>query len=191
MSRILNDALLEAQTLLFEFRTQEDNISAIEDLCTILTSTLKAGKNIFVCGNGGSHADALHFSEELTGRFRSDRRPLGCLALGEATHVTCVGNDFGFRYIFERQLRGLARPGDVLMCLSTSGRSENILLALQAAKEMSVQTVGLYGNSGGTAKAFTQFSVLFPGRTADRTQELQKLVLHCVVQEIEARVFNL
>lgn len=150
----------------------------------------KGGK-VLVCGNGGSCADAMHFAEELTGRFRKDRRPLAALACADATHLTCVGNDYGFDAVFERWVTALARPGDVVIVLSTSGNSENIVRAVAAAKRAGARTIGLLGRGGGRlvkggGGEGCELEIVVPGETSDRIQELHMLVLHAWVEAIEA-----
>lgn len=146
---------------------------------------------MLVAGNGGSHADALHFCEELTGRFRKDRRPLAAIALGEATHMSCVSNDYGFKHVFARQIEALAKPEDVVILLSTSGNSENITLAAYAALGAGANVVSLLGKGGGSIRAlFPMIDMLiFPGETSDRIQELHMLCLHIVVEEVERKLF--
>src|SRR5476651_2666123 len=115
----------EAEKTLNQFRQDPNQIEKCQQFSDVLIEAYKNGKTVFSCGNGGSHCDAMHFAEELTGRYRKDRRPLGALALGDPSHTTCVANDYGFEHVFERQLRGLGRKGDVLVGISTSGNSEN------------------------------------------------------------------
>src|SRR3954469_4056559 len=117
-------ALLEAQQTLAQFAQDSLQMDKCAQLSRLLIETFQAGGNLFTCGNGGSHCDAMHFAEELTGRYRKDRHALGALALGDASHTTCVSNDYGFDHVFERQLRGLGRKGDLLLCFSTSGNSQ-------------------------------------------------------------------
>lgn len=137
------------------------------------------------CGNGGSLADAIHFAEEFTGRFRKDRGPLPVMALADASHITCTGNDYGFEHIFERPVRAFGKPGDVLVMLSTSGRSKNLILAAEAANDLEVSTVGLLGRGGGELAPLCCVAALFPGETADRIQELQMLALHALIESVE------
>ena len=124
---VWKNALVEAQATLNEFVANADQMKKCEKFSDMLLETFQNGGKLFTCGNGGSHCDAMHFAEEFTGRYRKDRAPLGALALGDASHVTCVSNDYGFNEIFSRQLVGLARKGDMLVGLSTSGNSDNLL----------------------------------------------------------------
>src|SRR5574343_129479 len=127
-SELIYNELNEAAAVLQKFIQDQDNIRSIQAAAQLIAASLKAEGKVISCGNGGSHCDAMHFAEELTGRYRENRRPLGALALGDSSHVTCVGNDYGFKYIFARQVEGLGRPGDVLIGISTSGKSENVIL---------------------------------------------------------------
>ena len=155
----------------------------------MLTSTFNAGGNVFSCGNGGSHCDAMHFAEELTGKYRKNRRPLGALALGDQSHVTCVSNDFGFEHIFSRQIEGLGRKGDLLIGLSTSGNSQNVINAFESAKKIGIPTVALLGKGGGKLKAIADLSIIVPGETSDRIQEMHIKIIHIVIETVERALF--
>ncbi|PIS10384.1 MAG: phosphoheptose isomerase, partial [Bdellovibrio sp. CG10_big_fil_rev_8_21_14_0_10_47_8] len=138
----------EAQKTLGQFLQDPAQIEKCTEFSKLLIEAYRREATVFSCGNGGSHCDAMHFAEEMTGRYRKDRRPLGALALGDASHVTCVSNDYGFQYIFSRQVEALARKGDVLIGLSTSGNSENVIRAVEAAQKKGVKTVCLLGRDG-------------------------------------------
>lgn len=154
-----------------------------------LIDTFSKGGNVFSCGNGGSHCDAMHFAEEFTGKYRKDRKPLGALALGDASHTTCVANDYGFEHVFERQLRGLGRKGDLLVGLSTSGNSENVIRAVQAAKELGITSVCLLGRDGGKLKGLADLSIVVPAQTSDRIQEVHIKIIHIVIETVERELF--
>lgn len=161
----------------------------LEEISHIILDAYMKKKNILIAGNGGSHADALHFAEELTGKFQDERSPLGAIALGEATHMSCTSNDFGFQHVFERQVRALGKNGDVLILLSTSGNSENLILAAMAAKVMNIKTIALLGKDGGALKDIVDIHYIVPGETSDRIQELHMLLLHTLVEVIENELF--
>lgn len=186
---IWKSALKDAQTVLNEFVNQKNTWDQLQQFSDILIQSYKKNGKILICGNGGSHCDALHFAEELTGRYRKDRRPLGAIALGEASHVTCVSNDYGFQYIFSRQVEALARPEDALIGLSTSGNSPNVIEAFKAAKKMGLSTVALLGKGGGELTKTADLSIIVPGLTSDRIQELHMLILHTVIETVERVVF--
>jgi D-sedoheptulose 7-phosphate isomerase len=154
-----------------------------------LIETFQAGGKLFTCGNGGSHCDAMHFAEEFTGRYRKDRKPLGALALGDASHVTCVSNDYGFDQIFSRQLEGLARRGDMLVGLSTSGNSANVIKAFESAKSMGVRTVALLGKDGGKLAPLADLAIVIKASTSDRIQEMHIKLIHTVIETVERQIF--
>ncbi|MBL7688987.1 MAG: D-sedoheptulose 7-phosphate isomerase [Bdellovibrionaceae bacterium] len=182
-------SLSEAEKTLSAFLGDSAQIERCEQFTKILIHAFQNGGRAFSCGNGGSHCDAMHFAEEFTGRYRKDRRPLGALALGDSSHVTCVSNDYGFEYIFSRQLQGLARAGDVLVGLSTSGNSKNVILAFEAAKAMGVKTVALLGRDGGQLKAMADLAIVIPAQTSDRIQEMHIKILHTVIETVEREIF--
>lgn len=143
------------------------------------------GGKILAVGNGGSCADAVHFCEELTGRYRKDRPPIAAIACSDAGHITCTANDFGFDQVFARWVEALAGPRDTLVALSTSGNSRNIVLAVEAARAKGASVVLLLGKDGGQLAHAGDETWIVPGQTADRIQELHMLILHCLVGAIE------
>jgi D-sedoheptulose 7-phosphate isomerase len=179
----------EAEQTLTAFLSNADQMQKCVAFTQLLTETFRAGGRLFTCGNGGSHCDAMHFAEEFTGRYRKDRKPLGALALGDASHVTCVGNDYGFNEIFSRQLEGLARKGDLLVGLSTSGNSENVMRAFSKAKEIGVKTAALLGRDGGKMKAMADLAIVIPAQTSDRIQEMHIKLIHTVIETVERQLF--
>ncbi len=183
------NSLSEARLTLENFTKTPGIWENLQSFTDLISSTLSGGGTIFTCGNGGSHCDAMHFAEELTGRYRRERRPLGALALGDAAHVTCVGNDYGFEHIFERQLRALGRKGDLLICLSTSGNSSNQILAVKAASEIGIKTFALLGRDGGKLKSVVAESIVVPAETSDRIQEIHIKLIHTVIETVERNLF--
>jgi D-sedoheptulose 7-phosphate isomerase len=184
-----NNALSEAQATLAKFSSDPAQIERCQKFSQALIKTFKADGRVFSCGNGGSHCDAMHFAEEFTGRYRKDRKPLGALALGDASHVTCVSNDYGFEHIFSRQLEGLGRSGDLLVGLSTSGNSANVLRAFESAKAMGVTTVALLGRDGGKLRAMADLAIVIPAETSDRIQEMHIKIIHTVIETVERELF--
>ncbi|MBN8540663.1 MAG: D-sedoheptulose 7-phosphate isomerase [Deltaproteobacteria bacterium] len=182
-------ALREAQATLDTFVNNPSQLEKCEKFSQILIESFRGGGRLFTCGNGGSHCDAMHFAEEFTGRYRKDRRPLGALALGDASHVTCVSNDYGFEHIFSRQLEGLARKGDVLVGLSTSGNSANVIRAFETAKSLGIGTVGLLGRDGGKLAAISDLAIVVPAQTSDRIQEMHIKLIHTVIESVERVLF--
>jgi D-sedoheptulose 7-phosphate isomerase len=156
---------------------------------TLLVNCLREGGKIFSAGNGGSLADSLHFAEELTGKFRNERRPLPAIALADPAHITCVANDYGFEYVFSRSLEALGQPGDIFLALSTSGNSPNILKALETAKKKGITSIGFLGKGGGEAKKFCDFFYSVDGFSySDRIQEVHMTMLHILIELIEAKL---
>ncbi len=187
---VWKNSLKDAQRILNEFIEDESQLKKCEQLTEALVNVYAHGGNVFLCGNGGSHCDAMHFAEEMTGKFRRERRPLGALALGDPSHVTCVGNDYGFEYVFARQLAGLGRKGDLLIGLSTSGNSKNIGLAFDTAKEKGIKTVALLGRDGGWLKDKADLVIIIPGETSDRVQEMHIKLVHTAIEACEKRLFK-
>ncbi|MES2769460.1 MAG: D-sedoheptulose 7-phosphate isomerase [Bdellovibrionota bacterium] len=182
-------SLVEAQETLQKFLADPELLKKCEEFSNILINSFKSGGKLLTCGNGGSHCDAMHFAEEFTGRYRKDRRPLGALALGDASHTTCVSNDYGFEYVFSRQVQGLGRKGDVLVGLSTSGNSKNVILAVQEAKKLGIKTVALLGKDGGELKGLADLSIVIPAQTSDRIQEMHIKIIHTVIETVEREIF--
>ncbi len=180
-SRSLNDAL----NALRVFAGEASNAARIEAIAADLVACVKAGNKILICGNGGSSADAMHFAEELTGRFRGDRPALPAIACVDIGHITCTANDYGFDHVFSRWVEGLGKAGDVLIILSTSGNSANIVNAVKAAKHRGLMTVAMLGKDGGKLRGACHHEIIAPGETSDRIQEIHMLALHILVEAIE------
>ncbi len=182
--------LEEAQQTLEKFLSQPEQLEKCVEFSQILIEAYKNDQNVFSCGNGGSHCDAMHFAEELTGRYRDDRKPLGALALGDPSHVTCVSNDYGFEQIFARQIEGLGRSGDVLIGLSTSGNSKNVINAFNVAKSKGIKTVALLGKTGGELKNLADLPIVIEGpSSSDRIQEMHIKLIHTVIGSVERELF--
>ena len=181
--------LTEARQTLDQFLNTPEQLEKCVKFSELLVEAYRQGKTVFSCGNGGSHCDAMHFAEEMTGRYRKDRRPLGALALGNAPHVTCVSNDYGFEHIFSRELEGLGRSGDVLIGLSTSGNSPNVIKAFETAKAKGIKTIALLGRDGGKMKPLADLSIVIPAQTSDRIQEMHIKLIHMVIECVERDLF--
>ncbi len=186
---VWKNCLSEAQEVLALFISEPGNLEKCEKFSQLLIDCYQNGNTVFSCGNGGSHCDAMHFAEEMTGRYRDDRAPLGALALGDAAHTTCVSNDYGFEYIFSRQLEGLGRRGDLLIGLSTSGNSKNVINAFETAKSKGIQTIALLGKDGGKLKDLADLPIVVPAQTSDRIQEIHIKLIHTVIETVERELF--
>lgn len=180
-------ALLEGKSLLENFLSQDSVIKAIEEAANLMTGALGNGKKILACGNGGSHCDAMHFAEELSGRYRENRPALAAMAISDPSHISCVGNDYGFDFIFSRMVEALGSDGDILLGISTSGNSKNILQAVEAARKKGMKVILLTGKDGGKMAGLADVEIRVPHfGYADRIQEIHIKVIHILIQQIEA-----
>ena len=175
--------------LLKSFIEQEEKEKMTEKVASELAKAFSNGNKVLICGNGGSNSDALHFAEEFTGKFRKERRALPALAISESSHITCVGNDYGFDYIFSKGVEAFGKEGDVFIGLSTSGNSPNVIKAVEMAKFLGMKTVGLLGKDGGKLKGFCDFEFVIPGETSDRIQEIHMMILHIIIEGVERIMF--
>ena len=175
--------------LLKSFIEQEEKEKMTEKVASELAKAFSNGNKVLICGNGGSNCDALHFAEEFTGKFRKERRALPALAISESSHITCVGNDYGFDYIFSKGVEAFGKEGDVFIGLSTSGNSPNVIKAVEMAKSLGMKTVGLLGKDGGKLKGLCDFEFVIPGETSDRIQEIHMMILHIIIEGVERIMF--
>ena len=176
----------EAETVLANFLANEQNFINIEKAGILMVDAIKNNKKIISCGNGGSMCDAMHFAEELSGRYRDDRKALPAIAIADASHITCVGNDYGFDHIFSRFINGLGNQGDVLLAISTSGNSANVLNAIEAAKTKGIKVIGLTGKEGGKMASLCDVEIRAPfSKYSDRVQEIHIKVIHSLIDYIE------
>lgn len=178
----------EAIMSMGEFNNKR-NVKAIDAAVTRIVNGFNFGGKVLVCGNGGSACDAMHFAEELTGRFRKNRKALPAISLTDAAHITCVGNDFGFDYIFSRGIEAHGHAGDVLVAISTSGNSKNILMAVEQARGLGMDVICLLGKDGGALKGKGDIEIIVPSKTTERIQELHMVVLHLLVEMTEREMF--
>ena len=177
---------LEAQQILSAFLADEGNFERIETAVQKIVASFQQGGKIIACGNGGSHCDAMHFAEELTGRYRDDRKALPALAISDSSHITCVGNDYGYDFIFSRFVEAHGKAGDILLGISTSGNSPNIINALEKARELGMFTIALTGKDGGKIKDLCDLEIRAPKSDyADRAQEIHIKVIHSLIDGIE------
>ncbi len=182
----IKNSFLDAQQVLNDFIADENNFITIAKVAEIMANSIKNGGKIISCGNGGSLCDAMHFAEELTGRFRNNRNAMPAIAIADSSHITCVGNDYGFEYIFSRYVEGVGQKGDVLLAISTSGNSSNIINAIKSAQEKGITVVGLTGKTGGEMASICDVEIRVPwNKYSDRIQEIHIKIIHCLIEEIE------
>ncbi len=181
----LSQEFREAQQVLTQFNTIE-NMEKIAQAIAIMHGALANGHKIMSCGNGGSMCDAMHFAEELSGRYRNDRPALAALSISDPSHLSCVANDYGYAHVFERYVQGLGQAGDVLLGISTSGTSKNVILAVEAAKAKGISTIVLTGKDGGELAKIADLEIRAPfSPYADRAQEIHIKVIHAFILGIE------
>ena len=185
----IKESLLLAQNTLNQFVENSENIDLIDKAIKVFCESLKADGRILSCGNGGSMCDSMHFVEELTGRYRKDRRPLSAMSMGDPSHITCVANDYGYSHIFERHVEAWGRSGDTLLAISTSGNSENVILAVEKAQSLGIKTVGLLGKTGGKLKEMVDVALVVDSQVTDRIQEIHIKLIHIFIEGIEREFF--
>ncbi len=179
----------EAQQVLQQFISNPENINAIEIAGNILIAAFKNNNKIISCGNGGSMCDAMHFAEELSGRFRDDRKALPAISISDSSHISCVGNDYGYDKIFSRYIEALGNKGDVLLAISTSGNSVNIINAINVAKEKGMLVIGLTGKNGGEMAHLCDIEIRAPHSPyADRAQEIHIKIIHSLIHYVESGI---
>jgi D-sedoheptulose 7-phosphate isomerase len=189
MRDIIRRELSEAADVITKFLADEEQLTNIEKAATLIADCLKRDGKVISCGNGGSHCDAMHFAEELTGRYRENRPAYAAIAISDPSHLSCVSNDYGYKYVFSRFVEGIGREGDVLFGLSTSGNSENVLIAIESAKKKGMKTVMLTGKDGGKMAGLADVEIRVPHfGFADRIQEIHIKVIHILIMLIEEQM---
>ncbi len=183
---LIRNELEIAQKALADFLDDQANIESIEQAAKLIAASLRDGGKVMSCGNGGSHCDAMHFAEELTGRYREDRPGYAGIAISDPSHLSCVSNDYGYQYVFSRYLEAVGRSGDVMLGISTSGNSGNIITAIEAAKNKGIKVVALTGKDGGKMAGLADVEIRVPYfGYADRIQEIHIKVIHILIMLIE------
>ncbi|MEQ3307145.1 D-sedoheptulose 7-phosphate isomerase [Fusobacterium varium] len=185
----LIDSYKTELVLLENFIKEEEKRKETEKVAKALAEVFNNGNKVLICGNGGSNCDALHFAEEFTGRFRGDRKALPAIAISESSHITCVGNDYGFDYVFSRGVEAYGKSGDMFIGISTSGNSGNVIKAVEAAKKIGMKTCVLLGKDGGKLKGMCDYEFIIPGKTSDRVQEIHMMILHIIIEGVERIMF--
>lgn len=186
----IESSLLEAQVALANLLQNKEAMQDIAKSADILIQAFENKSRVFSCGNGGSMCDAMHFAEELTGRYRLDRPALAASAISDASHMSCVGNDLGYEQVFSRYIEAHGRPGDCLLAITTSGTSKNVVRAVNAAKALDMKVIVLTGRLNPDLEALSDVYVCTPGgKFADRVQELHIKVLHILIELVERHFF--
>ena len=183
-------ALLDAQKALEALLANEEALNAIDAAGQLMADTIAAGGKILSCGNGGSLCDSMHFAEEMTGRYRLNRPGYSAIAISDPSHMSCVGNDYGYEEVFARYTQAVGRPGDVLLAITTSGTSKNILKAVEAAKANGMKVVGMTGRAGSPLAEMADIAIVTPSGSAyaDRVQELHIKAIHIMIELVERRL---
>lgn len=177
----------EAQEILNQFLQNENNFVSLEKAGAMMVNAIQNGGKILSCGNGGSLCDAMHFAEELTGRYRENRPAIPAIAIADSSHIACVGNDYGYDFVFSRYIEALGNKGDVLLAISTSGNSRNVIKAIEAARTKGMLVVGLTGKSGGAMASLCDVEIRAPhSEYADRAQEIHIKCIHSLIDYIES-----
>lgn len=185
----IKQSFADARKMIDLFTADEKNLMAIQSAGDLMVECIKSNHKIISCGNGGSMSDAMHFAEELTGLFRDLRPAIPALSISDPSHITCAANDFGFENIFSRYIEGIGQPGDVLLAISTSGNSRNVLNAALAAQKINMKIVALTGKEGGALASNCNVEIRAPfSKFSDRTQEIHIKVIHCLIQYIESNM---
>ncbi|MBG6242270.1 MAG: D-sedoheptulose 7-phosphate isomerase [Candidatus Symbiopectobacterium sp. Dall1.0] len=183
---LIRSELKEAAATLDAFLSDDANIQSIQNAALLLADAFKAGGKVISCGNGGSHCDAMHFAEELTGRYRENRPGYPAIAISDPSHLSCVSNDFGYDFVFSRYVESLGREGDVLLGISTSGNSGNIIKAIDAARAKGMKVITLTGKDGGKMAGTADVEIRVPHfGYADRIQEVHIKAIHILIQLVE------
>lgn len=182
----IKQEFMEAQSVLDAFLSDDANFAGIELAGSIMVDSLKTGHKLISCGNGGSMCDAMHFAEELSGLYRNQRKALAALSISDPSHITCAGNDFGFDHVFSRFVEAVGQQHDVLLAISTSGNSANVIHAAETAKSKGMKVVGLTGKDGGRLSGLCDVEIRAPySKFSDRTQEIHIKIIHALIHYIE------
>ena len=184
---LISQSLKQAREELDAFINDPETILSIANAAAIMADCLKNEGKIISCGNGGSLCDATHFAEELTGRFRNDRGPLPAMAINDPAYLTCVGNDYSFDVVFSRWIEAFGRSNDVLLAISTSGSSRNILKAAETAKSLGMKVIALTSKKGKSLADLADVTIAAPDAAhSDRIQEIHIKVIHILIEAIES-----
>jgi len=189
LSQFIKDALTHAHETLTAFLADETNIEMMNKATDSLVYALRNNGKTISCGNGGSMCDAMHFAEELTGRFRKDRPALAAMSISDPSHMTCVANDYGFEFVFSKFVEAHGQKDDVLLAISTSGNSPNVINAVNSAHDRGMKVIGLLGKDGGKLKDMVDFPIIIKANVSDRVQEMHIKIIHTFIEGIERQIF--
>ena len=186
--KLIKNNFIEAKQILDQFLDDGNNLNKIVEAGDLMVEAFSKSKKVISCGNGGSMCDAMHFAEELTGRFREDRSSLAAISISDPSHISCVGNDYGFDEIFSRYIAAVGNKGDVLLAISTSGNSKNVIKAAKVAREKGIKIVALTGKEGGDLANICDVEIRAPhSQYSDRVQEIHIKVIHSLIHYIEEK----
>lgn len=189
LKSMIQAELQQAASVLEKFMSDEHNLELIEKASETISQSIRGGGKVISCGNGGSHCDAMHFAEELTGKYRENRKAIPAICISDPSHISCVSNDYGYEFVFSRYVEALGNKGDVLLGISTSGNSQNIIRASQAAKEKGMKVIILSGKDGGKLAPLADVEIRVPHfGYADRIQEVHIKVIHILMLLIEKQL---
>lgn len=188
---LIAEELKQAADVLQNFLTNAENLNSIELAAHAIANSIKKGGKVISCGNGGSHCDAMHFAEELTGRYRENRKAIPALCVSDPSHISCVSNDYGYEFVFSRYIEALGNKGDILLGISTSGNSPNIIKAAEVAKQKGMTVIILSGKDGGKLAPLADIELRVPHfGYADRIQEVHIKIIHILILLIEKEVIG-
>jgi len=189
LSDSIHRSLVSSRDVLDAFVAEATNTAVIEEMSVALADCFSSGNKVLSCGNGGSACDALHFAEEFTGRFKGDRKALPVIPLLDGANLTCIANDYGFEHIFSRGVEAYGKPGDILLAISTSGNSVNVIKAIEAARTAGMKVMLFTGKDGGKLHGTCDYEILVKSTDTERIQEVHMVVLHIVIESVERILF--
>lgn len=186
---LIKKELNESKLVLEKFIEDEETLKKINEASVLMVETIRKGGKIISCGNGGSMCDAMHFAEELSGKFREERKPLPAISISDPSHITCVGNDYGFDHVFSKFMEGVGKKGDTLLAISTSGNSKNVINAAKYCKKNNINVISLTGRDGGELSSYSNIEIRVPHfGYSDRIQEIHIKVIHILILLIEKNI---
>jgi len=189
MINIAKERIMESRNLLDSILKDDNFFISIEKSIQLISSSLKNGGKVISCGNGGSMSDAMHFAEELTGRFIKNRPALPAISISDPSHISCVANDYGYEYIFSKYIEAHGNKNDILLAISTSGNSQNVINAVNIAKEKGMQSISLLGKDGGKLKNLSNQSLIVDNMFTSKIQEVHIKIIHILIEGIEREIF--